>query len=199
MAAGIALSLLILAVGVMVPMVATGVALAVDIIRANLATAVATKIVPAYVVKIGFYGIASTSVFAPIALVARNYETIKAKKYAWMLPILGVLARYAVDFCKEYYPGDQPFLRITVGAITLIVFYIAGVVWDLRGTLNRIIGMLLFLLPPVTVFLFVAEGLYKEGLRVSWSAMPTQVLLSVGVFLFLVLVAVMLARKYEKT
>jgi hypothetical protein len=166
LAYGGAIALAIFAVGIstqwLIPALAAGFGIATNIISKGILTPGSEY---SWVIPIGAGGLALIGGVAVVFLLIKIVRQAKGHLYLAVLPLLGVMAGFGVDLCKDFFPND-PLVRIGFAAVASCLFVLGGLWWRRYGLLNKIAGTFLMLLSPLVI---LAHGV-SENIDQGWGA-----------------------------
>ncbi|MEE9121985.1 MAG: hypothetical protein V3U56_11975 [Syntrophobacteria bacterium] len=166
LAYGGAIALAIFAVGIstqwLIPALAAGFGIATNIISKGILTPGSEY---SWVISIGAGGLALIGGVAVVFLLIKIVRQARGHLYLAVLPLLGVLAGFSVDLCKDFFPND-PLVRIGFAAVATCLFVLGGLWLKRYGLLNKIAGTFLMLLSPLVI---LAHGV-SENIDQGWGA-----------------------------
>lgn len=166
LAYGGAIALAIVAVGIstqwLIPALAAGFGIATNIISKGILTPGSEY---SWVISTGAGGLALIGGVAVVFLLIKIVRQASGHLYLAVLPLLGVLAGFSVDLCKDFFPND-PLVRIGFAAVATCLFVLGGLWWRRYGLLNKIAGTFLMLLSPLVI---LAHGV-SENIDQGWGA-----------------------------
>lgn len=166
LAYGGAIALAIVAVGIstqwLIPALAAGFGIATNIISKGILTPGSEY---SWVIPAGAGGLALIGGVAVVFLLIKIVRQASGHLYLAVLPLLGVLAGFCVDFCKDFFP-NEPLVRIGFAAVATCLFVLGGLWWRRYGFLNKIAGSFLMLLSPLVI---LAHGV-SENIDQGWGA-----------------------------
>ena len=190
---GFAVALAIFAVGIstqwLVPALGAGFGIATTIITKGLA---ATTRDYSWVIPTGATGIALIGGVAVVFLLMKIVRRAKGHLYLAVLPVLGVLAGFCVDLCKDFYPS-MPWVRIGFAGITSAIFVMGGLWWKRYGLLNKIAGTFIILISPLVIIAHGVSDHIDQGLSVALGNVAAQSWIAIGGLVALLILTGLLA------
>lgn len=193
LAYGGAIALAIVAVGIstqwLIPALAAGFGIATNIISKGILTPGSEY---SWVIPVGAGGLALIGGVAVVFLLIKIVKQARGQLYLAVLPLLGVLAGFSVDLCKDFFP-NEPLVRIGFAAVAACLLVLGGLWWRRYGLLNKIAGTFLMLLSPLVI---LAHGV-SENIDQGWGAalgkVATQSRIALGGLLALLVLIGLLA------
>lgn len=193
LAYGGAIALAIFAVGIstqwLIPALGAGFGIATTIISKGILTPGSEH---SWVVPIGAGGLALFGGVAVVFLLIKIVRQARGQLYLAVLPLLGVLAGFSVNLCKDFFPND-PLVRIGFAAVATCLFVLGGLWWRRYGLLNKIAGTFLMLLSPLVILAHgVSENIGEGGWGDALGKVTAQSWIALGgLFALLVLVGLL--------
>ena len=167
LAYGAAIAAAIVAGGIstqwLVPALGAGFGIATTIITKGIAGAGSDY---SLVVPAGAAGLVLIGGVAVVLLLISMVKRASGQLYLTVLPLLGVLAGFCVDLCKDFYP-EGPLVRIGFAAVTTGIFVLGGLWWRRYGLLNKIAGSLLILIAPLVILAHGVSNNLDQGLSAA--------------------------------
>jgi hypothetical protein len=194
LAYGGAIALAIVAVGIstqwLIPALAAGFGIATNIISKGI-------LIPGseyyWVIPVGAGGLALIGGVAVVFLLIKIVRQASGQLYLAVLPLLGVLAGFCVDLCKDFFPND-PLVRIGFATVATCLFVLGGLWWRRYGLLNKIAGTFLMLLSPLVILAHgVSENIGEGEWGAALGAVKTQSWIALGGLLALFVLIGLLA------
>jgi hypothetical protein len=194
LAYGGAIALAIVAVGIstqwLIPALAAGFGIATNIISKGILTPGSEYY---WVIPVGAGGLALIGGVAVVFLLIKIVRQASGQLYLAVLPLLGVLAGFCVDLCKDFFPND-PLVRIGFATVATCLFVLGGLWWRRYGLLNKIAGTFLMLLSPLVILAHgVSENIGEEEWGAALGVVKTQSWIALGGLLALFVLIGLLA------
>ena len=193
LAYGAAIAAAIVAGGIstqwLVPALGAGFGIATTIITKGIASAGTDY---SWVVPAGAAGLVLIGGVAVVLLLISMVKRASGQLYLTVLPLLGVLAGFCVDLCKDFYP-EGPLVRIGFAAVTTGIFVLGGLWWRRYGLLNKIAGSLLILIAPLVILAHGVSNNLDQGLSVALGNVSMQSWIAFAGLLALLVVTGLLA------
>jgi hypothetical protein len=194
LAYGGAIALAILAVGIstqwLIPALAAGFGIATNIISKGILTPGSEY---SWVIPIGAGGLVLIGGVGVVFLLMKIVKQARGQLYLAVLPLLGVLAGFSVDLCKDFFPND-PLVRIGFAAVAACLFVLGGLWWRRFGFLNKIAGTFLMLLSPLVILAHgVSENIGEGGVAAALGKVTAQSWIALGGLLALLVLNGLLA------
>jgi len=194
LAYGGAIALAIVAVGIstqwLIPALAAGFGIATNIISKGILTPGSEY---SWVIPIGAGGLALIGGVGVVLLLIKIVRQARGQLYLGVLPLLGVLAGFSVDLCKDFFPND-PLVRIGFAAVAACLFVLGGLWWRRFGFLNKIAGTFLMLLSPLVILAHgVSENIGEGGVAAALGKVTAQSWIALGGLLALLVLNGLLA------
>jgi hypothetical protein len=194
LAYGGAIALAIVAVGIstqwLIPALAAGFGIATNIISKGILTPGSEYY---WVIPVGAGGLALIGGVAVVFLLIKIVKQASGQLYLAVLPLLGVLAGFCVDLCKDFFPND-PLVRIGFATVATCLFVLGGLWWRRYGLLNKIAGTFLMLLSPLVILAHgVSENIGEGEWGAALGAVKTQSWIALGGLLALFVLIGLLA------
>jgi hypothetical protein len=188
-AIGVAAGIVLLAFGwllkLVIPAIGAAIGIAATIIGGGI---VGSGAVASWVVPAAGAGIALVGGAGGLIILVKVIEKASNSPYEWIMPILAILSAFIIDLSKEIYQADE-IVRLAFGTATTAVFFVGGLLWKKKRISNRILGTILYLLPPSLVLAQSIHG--KPGsLKEILANVPFHTWMTIGgLLLILILVA----------
>jgi hypothetical protein len=167
LAYGGAIALAIFAVGIstqwLIPALAAGFGIATNMISKGILTPGSEYL---WVIPVGAGGLALIGGVGVVFLLIKIVRQASGQLYLTVLPLLGVLAGFSVNLCKDFFPTD-PLVRVGFAAVATCLFVLGGLWWRRFGFLNKIAGTFLMLLSPLVI---LAHGVSENIGEGGWGA-----------------------------
>lgn len=194
LAYGAAIALAIFAVGIstqwLIPALGAGFGIATTIISKGILTPGSEH---SWVIPIGAGGLALFGGVAVVFLLIKIVRQASGQLYLAVLPLLGVLAGFSVNLCKDFFPND-PLVRIGFAAVATCLFVLGGLWWRRYGLLNKIAGTFLILLSPLVILAHgVSENIGAGGWGAALGKVTAQSWIALGGLLTLLVLIGLLA------
>ena len=193
LAYGAAIAAAIVAGGIstqwLVPALGAGFGIATTIITKGIAAAGTDY---SWVIPAGAAGLILIGGVAVVLLLIGMVKRASGQLYLTVLPLLGVLAGFCVDLCKDFYP-EGPLVRIGFAAVTTGIFVLGGLWWRRYGLLNKIAGTLLILIAPLVILAHGVNNNLDQGLSVALGNVTMQSWIALAGLLALLVVTGLLA------
>ena len=190
---GIIAALLLLVAGYatqwVIPALGAGFGIATTIISQGLAS---TGGYASWVIPVGAAGMAAIGGVVVVLLLVGLVKKAAGQPYVVALPLLGVLAGFAVDMCKDFYP-QMPLVRFAFSALTGAVLVVAGLWWRRYGWLNKLAGALVMVSPLLVMFGHAINLTSSQGLSPALAQVSMQSWLAMGGLLVILVVTGALA------
>jgi len=190
---GIIAALLLLVAGYatqwVIPALGAGFGIATTIISRGIT---ATEGYASWVIPVGAAGMAAIGGVAVVLLLVGLVKKAAGQPYLVALPLLGVLAGFAVDMYKDFYP-QAPLVRFAFSALTGAVVVVAGLWWRRFGWLNKIAGGLVMVSPLLLMLGHAISITNAEAVGAALVRVSTQSWLAMGGLLVILAVTAILA------
>ena len=172
------------------PALGAGFGIATTIITKGITTGAGSNY--SWVIPAGAAGLILIGGVAVVILLISMVKRASGQLYLTVLPLLGMLAGFCVDLCKDFYP-EGPLVRIGFAAITTGIFVLGGLWWRRYGLLNKIAGTLLILIAPMVILAHGVSNNLNQGLSVALGNVTMQSWIALAGFLALLVVTGLLA------
>ena len=194
LAYGGAIALAIFAVGIstqwLIPALAAGFGIATNIISKGILTPGSEY---SWVIPIGAGGLVLIGGVGVVFRLIKIVQQARGQLYLTVLPLLGVLAGFSVDLCKDFFPND-PLVRIGFAAVAACLFVLGGLWWRRFGFLNKIAGTFLMLLSPLVILAHgVNENIGEGGVAAALGKVTAHSWIALGGLLALTVLIGLLA------
>jgi len=185
---GIIAALLLLVAGYatqwVIPALGAGFGIATTIISQGIT---ATGGYASWVIPVGAAGIGAIGGVAVVLLLVGLVKKAAGQPYIVALPLLGVLAGFAVDLYKDFYP-QAPLVRFAFSAVTGAVLVAAGLWWRRYGLVNKLAGALVMLSPLLVMFSHAINLTISQGVDAALRQVSPQSWLAMGGLLVILVV-----------
>jgi hypothetical protein len=190
---GIILVLLLLVAGYatqwVIPALGAGVGIASTIISHGISS---VERYDSWVIPVGAAGMAAIGGVAVVLLLVGLVKKAAGKPYLVALPVLGVLAGFAVDMCRDFYP-NAPLARFAFSALSGALLVVAGLWWRRFGWLNKLAGALVMVSPLLVMVGHALSPAISQGFSAALGQVSIQGWLAMGGLLVTLLVTGILA------
>jgi hypothetical protein len=190
---GIITALLLLVAGYatqwVIPALGAGFGIATTIISQGIAS---TGGYASWVIPVGAGGMAAIGGVAMVLLLVGLVKNAAGQPYVVALPLLGVLAGFAVDLYKDFYP-HAPLVRFAFSALSSAVVVVAGLWWRRYGWLNKLAGGLVIVSPLLVMFAHAINLTISQGVDAALDQVSLQSWLAMDALLVILVVTGILA------
>jgi hypothetical protein len=190
---GLILVLLLLVAGYatqwVIPALGAGVGIATTIISHGMSS---IERYDSWVIPVGAAGMAAIGGVAVVLLLVGLTRKFAGQPYLVGLPVLGVLAGFSVDMCKDFYP-NAPLVRFAYSALTGALLVVAGLWWRRFGWLNKLAGALVMVSPLLVMFGHAISPGISQGFEAAVTQVSLQSWLAIGGLLVTLFVTSILA------
>jgi hypothetical protein len=190
---GIITALLLLVAGYatqwVIPALGAGFGIATTIISRGITAAEGYV---SWVIPVGAAGMAAIGGVAMVLLLVGLVKRAADQPYVVALPLLGVLASFAVDLDKDFYP-QMPLVRFAFSALTGAVLVAAGLWWRRYGWLNKLAGALVMVSPLLVMLGHAINPTISQGVGAALGQVSLQSWLAMGGLLVILVVTGVLA------
>jgi hypothetical protein len=145
-----------------------------------------------WVIPVGAAGMAAIGGVAVVLLLVGLVKKAVAQPYLVALPVLGVLASFSVDMCRDFYP-NAPLARFAFSALTGALLVVAGLWWRRFGWLNKLAGALVMVSPLLVMLGHAISPAISQGFSAALGQVSFQGWLAMGGLLVTLFVTVVLA------
>jgi hypothetical protein len=194
LAYGGAIALAIFAVGIstqwLIPALAAGFGIATNIISKGILTPGSEYF---WVIPIGAGGLVLIGGVGVVFILMKIVKHARGQLYLAVLPLLGVLAGFSVDLCKDFFPSD-PLVRIGFAAVAACLFVLGGLWWRRFGFFNKIAGTFLMLISPLVILAHgVNENIGEGGVSAALGKVTAHSWIALGGLVSLIVLIGLLA------
>ncbi|SEJ53295.1 hypothetical protein SAMN05216327_11265 [Dyadobacter sp. SG02] len=171
-AIGVALALVILALGWVLPTILYALGCMVSIAVTGSVAGVA---ITAEVSKYSAWFLGVTGTAGTVLIVAKINKLVKDEPFKWTVPILSVLTGFLVNLCDEYYPGSK-FEWYILSGIAALLTIVGGVLYEQKSRWVKVAGIVAHLLIPFIILLGIVfnpdsnseKSIQKAVLQIPW-------------------------------
>jgi hypothetical protein len=190
---GIIAALLLLVAGYatqwVIPALGAGFGIATTIISRGITAAEGSA---SWVIPVGAAGIAAIGGVAVVLLLVGLVNKAAGQPYVVALPLLGVLAGFAVDMYKDFYP-QTPLVRFAFSAVTGAVLVAAGLWWRRYGWVHKLAAALVMVSPLLIMLGHAINPTISQGVGAALGQVSLQSWLAMGGLLVILVVTGILA------
>jgi hypothetical protein len=172
-----------------IPALGAGFGIATTIISQGITS---TEGYASWVVPVGAAGMAAIGGVAVVLLLVALVKKAAGQPYVVALPLLGVLAGFAVNMYKDFYP-QMPLVRFAFSGLTGAVLVAAGLWWRRYGWLNKLAGTLVMVSPLLVMLGHALSLTISQGLSPALAQVSMQSWLAMGGLLVILVVTGILA------